>query len=72
MPEILDTGGAGFIGSHAVDLFLDKGFEVVMHDLSTGCASSLNLRARFKIYVVQRDAGLELTAVHFRDEEQAV
>lgn len=35
--KILITGGAGFIGSHAVKLFLEKGFEVVVFDnLSKG------------------------------------
>lgn len=48
MPKILVTGGAGFIGSHVVDLFLDKGFEVViLDDLSTGRASNLNPAAKF-------------------------
>jgi UDP-glucose 4-epimerase len=48
MAKILVTGGAGFIGSHVVDLFLDHGFEVViLDDLSTGRASNLNPGARF-------------------------
>jgi len=48
MAKILVTGGAGFIGSHVVDLFLDYGFEVViLDDLSTGRASNINPRARF-------------------------
>jgi UDP-glucose 4-epimerase len=48
MPKILVTGGAGFIGSHVVDLFLEKGFEVViLDDLSTGRASNLNPAAKF-------------------------
>ena len=46
--KILVTGGAGFIGSHVVDLFISKGFEVVIIDnLSTGRASNLNPKAKF-------------------------
>jgi UDP-glucose 4-epimerase len=48
MPKILVTGGAGFIGSHVVEQFLEKGFEVViLDDLSTGRASNLNPSAKF-------------------------
>lgn len=48
MAKILVTGGAGFIGSHVVDLFLAKGYEVVVLDnLSTGSLSNLNPKARF-------------------------
>jgi UDP-glucose 4-epimerase len=48
MAKILVTGGAGFIGSHVVDLFLSKGYEVVIvDDLSTGRASNLNPAAKF-------------------------
>ncbi|HJS19478.1 MAG TPA: NAD-dependent epimerase/dehydratase family protein [Anaerolineales bacterium] len=48
MTKILVTGGAGFIGSHVVDLFLSKGYEVVIvDDLSTGRASNLNPAAKF-------------------------
>ncbi len=47
MAKILVTGGAGFIGSHVVDLFLEKGYEVVvLDDLSTGRASNLNPQVR--------------------------
>ena len=46
MPKVLVTGGAGFIGSHVVDLFLSKGYEVVVvDDLSTGRLSNLNPEA---------------------------
>ena len=48
MAKILVTGGAGFIGSHVVDLFLSHGYEVVIvDDLSTGRASNLNPAANF-------------------------
>ena len=48
MAKILVTGGAGFIGSHVVDLFIAQGFEVVIvDDLSTGRASNLNPAAKF-------------------------
>ncbi|MFL5529985.1 MAG: NAD-dependent epimerase/dehydratase family protein, partial [Gemmatimonadaceae bacterium] len=48
MPKVLVTGGAGFIGSHVADLFLDKGFEVVIvDDLASGKRENLPSQARF-------------------------
>lgn len=44
MKRVLVTGGAGFIGSHTVDLLLEKGIEVVVIDnMSTGKLSNLNI-----------------------------
>jgi UDP-glucose 4-epimerase len=46
--KVLVTGGAGFIGSHVVDLHLKNGYEVaIVDDLSTGRASNLNPAAKF-------------------------
>jgi UDP-glucose 4-epimerase len=46
--KILVTGGAGFIGSHIVDLLIEKGYKVVIIDnLSTGKKENLHLKARF-------------------------
>ncbi|MCA9993160.1 MAG: NAD-dependent epimerase/dehydratase family protein, partial [Anaerolineales bacterium] len=48
MMKILVTGGAGFIGSHVVDLFVSQGYEVVVVDnLSTGRVTNLNPAAKF-------------------------
>ncbi len=44
--KILVTGGAGFIGSHIVDAFVNAGHQVVVvDDLSTGRRENLNPRA---------------------------
>jgi len=46
--KILVTGGAGFIGSHVVDLYIEQGNQVVVvDDLSTGTSSNLNPAATF-------------------------
>ncbi len=46
--KILVTGGAGFIGSHIVDAYIDGGHEVfVIDNLSSGRESNLNPRAEF-------------------------
>jgi len=46
--KVLITGGAGFIASHVVDLYIENGFEVIIVDnLSTGRKSNLNPKAAF-------------------------
>lgn len=46
--KILITGGAGFIGSHIVDKYIETGNEVVVIDnLSTGNIKNLNPNAKF-------------------------
>lgn len=63
--KVMVTGGAGFIGSHAVDLLVERGASVsVVDDLSTGSIRNLNSHASFhKIDIrsdeVDRIIGLE-------------
>jgi UDP-glucose 4-epimerase len=46
--KVLVTGGAGFIGSHVVDAYVNAGHEVVvLDDLSSGRIENINPRARF-------------------------
>ena len=48
MKNILLTGGAGYIGSHVVNLLIDKGYEVTIIDsLITGNENLINKKATF-------------------------
>lgn len=57
--KVLVTGGAGFIGSHVVDIFVGAGYDVIVADnLSSGRRTNLNPAAR--LYEVDiRSAELE-------------
>ena len=57
--KVLVTGGAGFIGSHVVDLFVSEGYEVVVLDsLVTGRQENVNPGARL-VDVDLRDPRLD-------------
>ncbi|MBA2852739.1 UDP-glucose 4-epimerase [Methanococcus maripaludis] len=46
--KILATGGAGFIGSHIVDILIENGHDVsILDNLSTGNEKNLNSKAKF-------------------------
>jgi UDP-glucose 4-epimerase len=48
MTNVIVTGGAGFIGSHIVDLLIEKKFNVIIIDnLSTGKQENINIRAKY-------------------------
>jgi dTDP-glucose 4,6-dehydratase len=58
MESVLVTGGAGFIGSHFVDLLLDQKFEVICLDALTYAGSMDNLKpaqARANFHFVEGD-----------------
>ena len=58
--KILVTGGAGYIGSTAVSILLDRGFEVSMiDDYSTGYAASVDSRATFVQKSILEPAALD-------------
>jgi len=48
--KVLVTGGAGFIGSHVTDVFLDAGHEVwALDDLSSGRRENLHPEVRLVV-----------------------
>jgi len=59
--KILVTGGAGFIGSHIVDRYINLGHEVVIIDnMSTGKEENINPKAKFIKIDIKDDTILNL------------
>ena len=57
---VLITGGAGFIGSHIVDLLIENNYRVVVvDDLSSGREENLNKDAKFYRLSITDKKGLE-------------
>ena len=67
--KIMVTGGAGFIGSHVVDAYLQAGHQVVVvDDLSAGKCENVNPKAKLHVADI-RDAGaMEQIFQHERPE----
>lgn len=67
--RILVTGGAGFIGSHVVDAYIEAGHHVaVVDNLSTGRRENLNPAATFYEVDIRSEALLEV----FKQEQPEV
>ena len=71
--KVLVTGGAGFIGSHVVDAYLERGDRVwVVDDLSSGCLANVNPKAEFVETGIEdpalrdlfRDVRFDLVSLH--------
>jgi UDP-glucose 4-epimerase len=56
MSRALVTGGAGFIGSHVADLFIEKGYDVeIIDDFSSGKSENLPAAAKLHATSVTSD-----------------
>ena len=71
--RVLVTGGAGFIGSHVVDAYLERGDRVwVVDDLSSGRSANVNPQAEFLEMGIEapalrdlfRTVGFDLLSLH--------
>jgi UDP-glucose 4-epimerase len=67
--RILVTGGAGFIGSHVCERFLDRGDDVVaLDDLSTGLRTSVPAGTQLEVIDIVDAAAVEELVGGFRPE----
>lgn len=61
--KILVTGGAGFIGSHVADGFIEAGHDVVIvDDMSSGVKTNINPKAKFHQIDIREDAVADVFA----------
>jgi len=72
--KVLVTGGAGFVGSHVVDLFLEKGYEVcVIDDFSSGRRENIiHLSKDVKIYLKNIQNRSKMEPVFFINKPEVV
>jgi UDP-glucose 4-epimerase len=67
--KVLVTGGAGFIGSHAVDAFIERGDEVlVVDDLSSGSRDNLSEQATFAEFDIADAERVQRTFTDFQPD----
>lgn len=65
--RILVTGGAGFIGSHVVNRYVDLGHEVaILDNLATGRATNIDSRAKFHEVDIVDAAGVQQVFDEFK------
>jgi UDP-glucose 4-epimerase len=66
---VIVTGGAGFIGSHVVDAYVEAGLDVsVVDNLTTGSRSNINPAARLYEVDIRDAAALERVFAEVRPE----
>ena len=67
--KILITGGAGFIGSHIAELYINEGHDVlIVDDLSNGMKSNVPRGARLVVADITDDAVVETLVKDFRPD----